>query len=65
MDSFVNNEQIDEKPYEPTAADWAEYAAWVDKVAATEPAELPDCDSFYEFYDGFWKLDVIGKIENR
>lgn len=62
MNSF-DNEQIDEKPYEPTAADWAEYEQWLNSVQ-TEPAELPDCDSYHEFYDGFWKLDVIGKIEN-
>lgn len=49
MNSF-DNVQSDELPYEPTARDWAEFERWLDEQL--EPAELPDCDSYHEFYDG-------------
>ncbi len=49
MNSF-DNVQSDELPYEPTARDWAEFERWLDEQL--EPLDVPECDSYYEFYDG-------------
>lgn len=36
MNSF-DDVQCDELPYEPTAADWAEFEKWLDSITQPEP----------------------------
>lgn len=66
MNDFISEIQCDELDYQPTAADWAEYADWLDGKQSEDDIYFPEDFEEYDIdpidlYGGddshYWQYD--------